>query len=351
MRIKMRIPKNQFWMNPRAIVVFATAAWVVGCSSVQLKLDRTPKDAAEFVKPPEQLIAAYPDIAGYHLPDGEAYLDAAKKTHDKSRAFLPTVEDLLKTLGPPDQEQTAGISKIRVATHPGFGFALISAPYDPKLSAIFLGITVPSLFLKSDRELTWEKGNYRVVAKTFLTDRNLEYWDWYYKPEGQTEWQSVVAYRQSRGYSLWNVGVNHAFGPPGAYGEPNYIELGRGWSFGQNAVTTRLELSTSIQSWREKGFYILDVSKQAATAITSRKILDGKNEIGVGLAYDTSLVSLADNGYLGKVGAFVEYMFLDTRRAQFALRLGLAHDISGRDYGANILKLQLVTKFYKFERQ
>lgn len=330
-------------------LIFALSC--AGCSTHQLKLESTPKSETDFSQPPEILLQRYEDIAGLHPLNALDYLERKKNETGTSRALYPTKDDATNILGLPTNIAATESSKYRLITHPIFGYGLISIQ-QPPLSAIFFGWSALSLFKEPQEQLTWYKGDYRIKAETFPGTDQIQSWEWDYRPQNANDaWLPVIRHQQRNTYSMWNYSVTTPSSNDYKIGERNYLQIAWGWEFraAPHADHIYLELQNSLQSFEKKGFNIIDISQQMIAVLATHNIGDGGRELGIGFWYDASVADMAKSSYAGKAGVFAELDFLKTRTTQHAIRLGLAHDVDRLSSGASFIRLQLVTRFLKWE--
>jgi len=326
-----------------AILVLFLALSCIACSSTPLKLKHTPTEENDFRLPPEELKAKFADVEGLHPLTAMEYITKESGKTD------PMTEDLIDHFGEPDQKRLIPKNPLWTLVHPATTLGAVSFVSTPLVGGIFLGIAgIGYLFSPPPGELTWQRGDYTILARTFQNNERMLYWEWNHVTNDSGKLTPIVHHVQKSTFWQWNGSLPMYVATKDDSYEHSYWGIGYGMSFHPKGIVDHVHIDAlnSLQSYTKDYFAIIGLSHFVSAMSVTKDFNNQKNEYGLGLWYDTSLLDAFNNGYKGKIGAFAEIAYVKTHITEHVLRIGyvrfLQDGISNREHFGRI---QLVTRF------
>ncbi|MDH5216289.1 MAG: hypothetical protein OEX19_01235 [Gammaproteobacteria bacterium] len=326
------------------IAVLFLALSCIACSSTPLKLEHTPTRESDFQLPPEELKAKFADVEGLHP------LTAREYVAKDSRKTDPMTEDLIEYFGEPDQKRLIPKDPLWVLANPVGTLGAVSFVSTPLVGGIFLGLAgTGHIFSPPPGELTWQKGDYTILARTYQNYERMLYWEWSHKTNDSTGTLTpIVDHVQKSTFWQWTGSLPMYIATKNDNYEHSYWGIGYGRSFHPKGIIDNVHIDAlnSVQSFIRNAVAVIGVTHFVSALSATKDFNLQKNEIGLGLWYDTSLYDAFNNAYKGKIGAFAEIGFVKTHITEHVLRIGyvrfLQDGISNRQHFGRV---QLITRF------
>ncbi|MDH5546220.1 MAG: hypothetical protein OEZ43_11555 [Gammaproteobacteria bacterium] len=317
----------------------------------QIVLKNTPTEESEFHLAPEELLGKYPDVEGLHPENYLKYQIALSGTSSPDLNERADKSTLVNALGEPDRIELHKRSIVDfLSSPPMFGLLFLSPLLiEPIVTGgVLAGLGIQYFVQPREEDLYWTKGDYLIEAHTISGRYRKEAkWEWFYKINDSENLSSpIVSRSNSASYGGLSLSNFSRFGDQ-LYNRKTYISILYGKSFQAPYLfdNINLDAAASIQSTTKEKYYLLDITNQAIFLSGSYNINNNKQELGIGITYETSLPDVFIDGYLGRVGAYAEFNLRKQRETQTVIRIGAVRSIDPFENKASYFRISWIQKF------
>lgn len=302
----------------------------VGCATVSIPLSSTPSVESDFRLPPEELKDRFPDVSGLHPHNAQTYYINRSHALNQYRPHPPGIDSLVELWGQP---QGVDADSARLVMLNGF-MSSIFLPIlltQPVEWAILTSIQIPFSYLAYDQFKTyrWDKGDYRILARTTKSwsGDELHSWDWIHLPTDKKN--SIDPYEVSPWYFHSSMGSTIFRSNAGKLLFDSPIWLGGGLKFHSNVFfdDIRIEVAVSAVSYErsnDKNLILQNrvLNHQSALVITNWRQENFPRSLGLGIQWEGIRSQFGGDVYQQKIGLIGEIEVFSRLMERGAARLG-----------------------------
>ena len=331
-------------------VALCLALFSFACSTVPFKLKHTPTTEADFRLPPEELKSKFADVEGLHPWAKPKYIHEDPGGPLEPGKTDPSSQDVIDHFGEPGSTRIITRSPLEVLANPFTTLGSISFVASPVVGGLLLGISAGAyLFASPQQELSWRKGDYAIRATMVSKNKELFFWEWDYVTTQPTEkFTPLVDPTRSSTYWQWNASLPSYIPTEDTRYEHAYWGIGYGKSFYPKSFVDNVHIDAlnSLQSFSRGTVEVIGVSHFITAMSFTKDFNHNKNEIGLGVWYDTRLSKAITDRYKGKIGAFAEIKYLNSPWTEHVLRVGYVRFVQdGIASRQHFARVQLLTRF------